>query len=448
MDKVARFALNTTQRYSSENNQVQQAKREPPFSGNSLEPKRPQWFLISEDHSLSLRLVSGAILCEGDDGQLVVSAQDAAHAARFDIIEDELWLSCVAGHVRADGQLIAHHRRVESGAQLQIGITRYFVADTINETMPDIPLLQNRYEASDTRLPKPGGRHFPVFYEGPLEIEEIIITEAVSRDAGLDGTPDAAVNPALDATPDARRSGTTPDDSDTPKAALLSTTEIRASHPSPARSTGIGRNRLLTAPAIIGLGAALAYAGYQVATRDGLNLSLPGAGDTFAVPIAATNAAGRNVGQPVDPGIASEPGELRVPRGIEGSLQTEFAHLAWADGISAANHERVVELIKLLDRQLNEPDNRASLERYAERLLTIDDADQLEPLVLSFGRAVSSQPVLREQWRDLLARLEMRVINLSKEAPMGTTPAETQLPNSEPTALTAISLLVQSDAGL
>lgn len=402
---------------------MQQAKREPPLSGKSLEPKTPQWFLISEDHSLSLRLVSGAILCEGEDGELVVSAQDASHAARFDIIEDELWLSCLAGKVRVDGQLIAHHRRVESGVQLQIGITRYFVADTINETMPDIPVLQHRFEALGTRLPKPGGRHFPVFYEGPLEIEEIIITEAVSLDVDSGDSSPAEAEP--------------------PKAAPLSTTELR---PSQARSTGLGRNRLLTAPAIIGLGAALAYAGYQIATRDGLYPSITGG--NVAIPLQTTTEAGTKVGNPEDLRPAPDPGSTTSPGGIDSSVQTEFAHLAWADNISEANHRRIVALMKVLDSQLSEPANRASLERYAERLLKLDDPDQLEPLVLSLGRAVSSQPQWREEWRDLLARLETRVIDLSKQATTNKSPAEVHPPNSQPTALTAISLLVQGDAGL
>ena len=389
--------MTITQRYSSENDQVQQVKREPPLQRNSEEPKSPQWFLISEDHSLSLRLVSGAVLCEGDDGELVVSAQDAAHAARFDIIEDELWLSCVSGKVRADGQLIAHHRRVESGAQLQIGITRYFVADAINEVMPEIPVLQNRLDATDTRLPKPGGRHFPVFYEGPLEIEEIIISEAVSLDAMSDDATSRPTEPIQPNPP-------------------LSTSELRSTPPTPARSTGIGRNRLLTAPAIIGLGAALVYASYQVVTHDPLSNLV--AGSTLTTPAQALKQADNS--QHASPTNAGPPNE------VNDSIQTEFAHLAWVDDISVAHHERILTLMKTLGPRALEPENRAALERYTERLLEINDPDQLELLVLSFGRAVSNQP----EWRDLLARLETRVIDLSKIAVIEKKPEQNELTNS------------------
>ncbi len=400
-----RCVMAITQRYSSENHQVQQVNREQPLRRKSQEPKSPQWFLISEDHSLSLRLVSGAILCEGDDGELVVSAQDAAHAARFDIIEDELWLSCMSGRVRADGHLIAHHRRVESGVQLQIGITRYFVADAINEIMPEIPVLQNRLDASDTRLPKPGGRQFPVFYEGPLEIEEIIISEAVSLDEPRDDAAPAPTEP--------------------PHPSQLSANELRQSQQTAARSTGSARNRLLTAPAIIGLGAALAYAGYQIAgyqiaTRDSVSHLV--AGITLAgeeqVPEEADNAQRA--------GSTSSTIANGAANGADDSIQTEFAHLAWVDEITTTNHERILTLTKLLGLGLSEPENRAALERYTERLLAINDPDQLELLVLSFGGALSNQP----QWRDLLGRLETRVIDLSKVAAAEKKPAETQLTNS------------------
>lgn len=389
--------MTITQRYSSENDQVQQVKREPPLQRNSEEPRRPQWFLISEDHSLSLRLVSGAVLCEGDDGELVVSAQDAAHAARFDIIEDELWLSCVSGKVRADGQLIAHHRRVESGAQLQIGITRYFVADAINEVMPEIPVLQNRLDATDTRLPKPGDRHFPVFYEGPLEIEEIIISEAVSLDATSDDATSRPTEPIQPTPP-------------------LSTSELRSTPPTPARSTGIGRNRLLTAPAIIGLGAALVYASYQVATHDTLSNLV--AKVTLTAPDQALKA--------VDSSQRSDSTNAVLPNEANDSVQTEFAHLAWVDAISTTHHERILTLIQTLGPRSLEPENRAALEHYTKRLLEINDPDQLELLVMSFGRAVSNQP----EWRDLLTRLETRVIDLSKIAVIEKKPEQNELTNS------------------
>lgn len=390
---------------------MQQVKRESPFKRKSQEPKSPQWFLISEDHSLSLRLVSGAILCEGDNGELVVSAHDAAHAARFDIIEDELWLSCMSGMVRADGHLIAHHRRVESGAQLQIGITRYFVGDAINEVMPDIPVLQNRLEPSDTRLPKPGGRHFPVFYEGPLEVEEIIISEAVSMDALSDDDPPTPSEPVHPPPSPAN--------------------ELRQSPTTPARSTGIGRNRFLTTPAIIGLGAALAYAGYQIAghqiTGDRIADYRTTVRDSVSNLVAGLTQPGQeHVEHEADNVQRAGSTSSTIATTADDSIQTEFAHLAWVDEITTTNHGRILALSKTLGARLSEPQNRAALERYTERLLAISDPDRLELLVLSFGETLSSQP----QWRDLLGRLETRVIDLSKVAAADEKPAETQLTNT------------------
>ena len=141
--------------------------------------EEPAWFLISEDRSLSLRLVSGAILCEGADGELVTAPEQASHAARFDVVEDELWLSCLTGRIRADGRLVTQHHRIFAGVQLQIGHTRYFIAGEINDSVPDVPLLENQLAPGETRLPRPSQRHIPVFYSGPLEVEEIIITESV-----------------------------------------------------------------------------------------------------------------------------------------------------------------------------------------------------------------------------------------------------------------------------
>ena len=50
---------------------------------------------------MSLRLVPGAVLCEGFDGNLVTCVEEAAHAARFDIVDEELWVTCVAGQIAA-----------------------------------------------------------------------------------------------------------------------------------------------------------------------------------------------------------------------------------------------------------------------------------------------------------------------------------------------------------
>ena len=138
-----------------------------------------QWYLIAEDQTLSLRLVSGAMICVGEDGELTVLPQLAAHVAHFEIAAGELWLLCTTGRIRADGRLVAERSRIEAGAQLQIGSSRFFVAGSVDERMPDIPLLEDRLDASDYRLPKPGGRRRQTGRsDTPLDIGEIILPEA------------------------------------------------------------------------------------------------------------------------------------------------------------------------------------------------------------------------------------------------------------------------------
>ena len=167
-------------------------------------------------------------------------------------------------------------------------------------------------------MPKPGGRHFPVFYEGPLEIEEIIISEAVSLDAMSDDATSRPTEPIQPNSP-------------------LSTSELRSSiPPTPARSPGLGRNRLLTAPAIIGLGAALVYASYQVATHDTLSNLVA------EVRLTAPDQALKDA----DSSQRSDATDTVPPSEANDSIQTEFAHLAWVDAISTTHHERILTLIQ------------------------------------------------------------------------------------------------------
>lgn len=178
---------------------------------NRTSVDEPQWYLISEDGGLSLRIISGVTLCEAENGELIVSADQAAHAARFDIIEDELWLSCLAGRLRADGRIFTQQHHDASGVQLHIGRTRYFVASEINQTAPDVPLLAEAMQPGDTRLPKPSRRHIPVFYPGPLEsgalaLEEIVITESAEVVSPASVATPASVRVAL---PHATRSTST-----------------------------------------------------------------------------------------------------------------------------------------------------------------------------------------------------------------------------------------------
>ena len=103
-----------------------------------------QWYVITEDQDMSLRLVSGAVLCEGFDGEFAVSVEDAAHAARFDIVDNELWLTCLAGEITADRQRIMHHARLLSGTRLQIGSMEFRVSDSLSEIPEPRPHVASR----------------------------------------------------------------------------------------------------------------------------------------------------------------------------------------------------------------------------------------------------------------------------------------------------------------
>ena len=158
-----------------------------------------QWYLIAEDQTLSLRLVTGAMICVGDDGELTVSSRLAAHVAEFEIAAGQLWLLSTIGLIRADGRLVTDRVRIEAGAQLQIGTSRFFVADSVDERMPDIPILEDRLDGNDYRLPKPGGRRgLAVRSSTPLDLGEIIIPEtaAASREAGTYPTAITPDDPA------------------------------------------------------------------------------------------------------------------------------------------------------------------------------------------------------------------------------------------------------------
>ncbi|MEZ5598028.1 MAG: hypothetical protein R3E84_16835 [Pseudomonadales bacterium] len=355
----------------------------------------PRWFLISEDQSLSLRLVSGAVLCEGDNGQLVVSPDDATHAARFDVVDGELWLSCLAGAIRVDGKLISHHHRISAGAQLQIGITRYFVGQALNDRLPDIPVLDSRLEPGDTRLPRPPSRHMPVFYEGPLDVEEIVITEA------LDGTASAERPPATPALAEDSPPG--------PKPQPVAT----------SRTWGPGRARF-TLPLLAGLGAALAYGAYNL-------------GPQIIEFAAAPFAQGHAIAASEQP-LTVEPDDGTVTSSSTASSNDELAYLVWVEVISADNHRRIVELLQAQGSDILAPASRDAVTHYAERLARIDDPDTLEPLVVSFGSTIARFP----EFRDAINLLESRIFGMRRNSrepaepaaePIRSAIAQTEPPN-------------------
>jgi hypothetical protein len=343
----------------------------------------PQWYLISEDDGLSLRIVSGAILCEGEDGELVVSPEHAAHSARFDIIEDELWLSCLTGRLRADGRLVTQHHHVTSGVQLQIGRTRYFVASEINEAAPDVPLLDNAMQPGDTHLPRPTQRHLPVFYSGPLEVEEIIITESAEvlsppDDAG----PSAAAKPLGGATPQQTNSA--------------------ANRNHPAKSGQSSRGKM-TALLLAGLGASISFAGWQMlATTKGqewlvaIESGLKDAWETGRAE-PGSSAAGAFDHNTTDPATINS-----------------LAWLVWTQGISEENHAGVLSLLSALDAAVPTTTVREHMEHYVHRLVTeVHDVDDLKPLVMTLGPVLARYPA----YRTTLASLENRLLELSRAKP-------------------------------
>lgn len=340
--------------------------------------EEPQWYVISEDRSLSLRVVSGAILCEGEDGELVVSAEHAAHAARFDVIDDALWLSCLSGRIRADGRPVTSHHRLSAGAQIHIGSTRYFVAGEINEEAPDVPLLDNAMAPGDSRLPKPSRRHIPVFYSGPLEIEEIIITESASTAGSGDESDSASAKPARSSTP------ATP------------------TRPAPDRNPGNHRGRL-TSLLVAGLLASATFAGWQViSTAEGRRIL------AAVDPIGPVSA---DVPHPAmvlpAPAAPSRPIEIDE----DDPVIVELAWLAWAEDINESNHADFVATAGSLDPVVLTGVVREHVDHYARRLLTdVTDADRLEGLVLSLGPVLAPHPV----YRGTLATLEKRIAELAR----------------------------------
>ena len=332
-----------------------------------------QWYLISEDRSLSLRLVSGAILCAGEDGELVVSPDHAAHATRFDIVEDELWLSCIAGRIRADGRPVTTHHKLSNGVQLHIGRTRYFIAAEINDSAPEVPLLDNAMSPGDNQLPQPSLRHLRVFYSGPLEIEEIVITEAA--EVVLPGSESEAANPR----PGRTGTGGTPTRAVTTKSGVP------------------GRGRM-TSLLLTGLVASAALGGWQwLSTTEGrrwvAGLDLP-----------------REISMDLSPhATLTTADSLAQPLNENHPVIVSLARLAWADVISDPNHQTFVATAKSLEPAVLTGLVREHVEHYASRLITeVGDAERLENMVMSLG------PVLapHREYRATLANLENRVVEL------------------------------------
>jgi len=343
-----------------------------------------QWYLISEDGGLSLRIVSGAILCEGENGELIVSPDHAAHAARFDIIEDELWLSCLAGRLRADGRVVTQHHHITSGVQLHIGRTRYFVASEINEAAPDVPLLAQAMQPGDTRLPKPSQRHIPVFYSGPLEIEEIVITESAEVISPAD---EAAPAPTRPVAPQATR-GTTPQQA--------SSGAIRNN---PGKSGQPSRGKM-TVLLLAGLGASIAFASWQVISRP--------EGRTW---LAAIDSAVRDVLPEQRELLQPSAEEARTGPEADPVVVDDLAWLVWTQGISEENHAAVMSRLSALDGAIPTDAVRTHIDHYANRLIEeIHDVEHLEPMVMSLGPLLAPHPA----YRAILATLENRLLELTK----------------------------------
>lgn len=352
-------------------------------SGHSFAAEEPQWYLISEDRSLCLRIVSGAVVCEGEDGELVISADNAAHSARFDISDDLLWLSCLTGHIRADGRVVAQPLRLESGVQLHMGRTRYFIAEEINEPAPEVPVLDSPLASNDTRLPKPSQRHIPVFYSGPLQVEEILITETAE---------------VLNSDPSKRTAD--PDLHDSSKASQPS----RASH---ARRQGPAQHNNL--PAIL-LTAGLLTSGLLTSDllKSGGTAPLLVSGHVFETQSDADVAQRISADYVSPPAIATA---VPLHDSDSDAVVVDLTHLAWADQISPENHRRLIELTRQLEQHIRTQTIREAIDHYARRLIReVTSATDLESMLAMIG------PVLAPytEYRPTLAALEQRIVDLSR----------------------------------
>lgn len=401
--------------------------REAPIVGlpgsRTAAPVAARWYVETEDASLSLRLVPGAVLCEGFDGELVASVDEAEHAARFDIVDGELWVTCVAGQIFVDREPIARIAHLHAGNHLRVGTTLYVISNTLTELTGPVPMLvREAFPAAATparvdkaNKPAAGMR---LFYEEPLEVEEITITEPAAR-------------PHLVAARDRRTSSfptsTVPDAQVPPQGAVA-----QAANPLPMAATQFFRTPTLrvarskaksrlpaTALMVLGLLAAGAFAAYNFLdhgvverwveqTRDRLLSAVS------PQPQSPTLAAEPR--QPFEMIMAQAPAAVAADEPVDGLASDprfdELTTYAWLRDINQENHERFLTLAESLLASENTPPLLEHVRYYASRLAVLEQRDVLAGYTRAFGDVFIVDP----QYRDVIAMLEGRLLTLNTHA--------------------------------
>ncbi len=369
---------------------------------------------------MSLRLVPGAVLCEGFEGELVASVEEAEHAARFDIVDGELWVSCVAGRVIANGVEVPKLARLLPGMPLSVGSTTYLICDSLTEVTGPVPVLVNEaFPLVDQPTPGEAGK---LFYEEPMEIEEITITEPVAR-------------PHLIAARD-RRTGSFPASTvpaEVPPPADEFSAPVARNYTSPgvtqffrtptlriARSQA--KSRLpATALMLVGLFAAIGFAAYHLIDRSAFLAWVEEQRASFQAEgqVEATAEA-----EPFEMIIVDQPQTLQVTPTVSAPSSTatdntttgvhavEFNELttyAWLRNVNADNHQRFLNLAESLLATDVAADLEEHVTYYASRLAQLNDRSQLEDLTRSFGAVFAG----RGEYRGTIADLENRLVALN-----------------------------------
>ncbi len=401
--------------------------REAPIVGmpgsQKAAPPATRWYVETEDASLSLRLVPGAVLCEGFDGELVASVDEAEHAARFDVVDGELWVTCVAGSIYVDKEPIARIAHLHAGNHLRVGTTLYVISNTLTELTGPVPMLVREAfpaaappaRADKASRPDAGMR---LFYEEPLEVEEITITEPAAR-------------PHLVAARD-RRTGTFPK-STVPDAAVPEQGAIApAAHPTPMGATQFFKTPTLrvarskaksrlpaTALMILGLLAACAFAAYNFLDHGVVEQWVEEARDrllSVAGPQLAPPPSAEEPRQPFEMIMAEAPPETAAEEPAAAIASDprfdELTTYAWLRDINQGNHERFLTLAASLLASENTPPMLEHVRYYASRLAALEQRDVLAGYTRAFGDVFIVDP----QYRGIIATLEQRLLTLNKHA--------------------------------
>ncbi len=404
---------------------LQHLTREQPVIGLSglREPPRlpARWYVVTEDNSMSLRLVPGAVLCEGDNRELVASPEDAAHAARFDIVDGELWVSALAGRVTADETPVQPIAHLVPGTRLVVGACEYVISDSLTEMTGPVPVLVNEaFPLIDQPSPREGMR---LFYDEPSEIEEIIITEPAARPHLVAARERNTGQFPTSTVPDAKVPAAT---TTAPVAPPMAPTQFfRTPTLTTARSKAKSRTPT-TRLMLLALLAATAFAAYSLVDHDQVfNWWKAFLEQRTSTPAAVSSPAAQR--EPFEMiRVAPEPSMVsgsERPQDAAGDIEEvietasdprfdELTTYAWLRDINDSNHERFLSLAASLLSSRNTPPLDDHVEYYAGRLASLNDRDRLESYVRGFGNVFSGHA----EYRGAISRLEERLLTLQTHA--------------------------------